>query len=373
MHVFVVSILGQTLIHLLIALFIWNSTKKGSLTRRLFIGVVAFLYLLFIAIWSIRSLLSLDQISALIRLFNNYYIFLVLLMVYSFLPIAIITVLEWFKLIKRRRAKAMRSVAFIIFVPITLVLCIWGHSNTINPKTQHYEIELPHHGAERDLKIALITDIHIGEIIRQKNIEHLVRMVQAEQPDYVFLGGDIIDYYFNQVEAQPEITNALKELHPDPNRLIIALGNHEYYVDTEVKKGWLRSIGTLMVDSVAHLQDSLYLIVRDDANNEGRLPLKALCAKIPEGGTTIVLEHQPGSTQESADNHIHLALHGHTHAGQFVPFNWAVAAEFPIHYGYAQKEDTQFVVSSGYGVAGSTFRVGTHSEIVMLHLKLRQP
>lgn len=368
MHVFIISIIAQTLLHTLLATLVWYSTPKGSRSRRVLIGGVVILYLLFIVGWSVRSLLTMDQLSALLRVYNNYYIFLVLWMTYSILPIAIISLMEWRRKLPKPKATALRGRVLLIILPITIALCIWGHTNTKHPRTQTYDIALPNKDGTRELKVALITDIHIGEWIQTKEIDKLVRMVQAESPDYVLLGGDIIDYHFSMVEAHPEITQALRKLHPDPSHLFIALGNHEYYVDTDEKIEWLKSIGTLLVDSVVHLDEGLYLIGRDDAMNKQRQTLQGLLSQIPQDAPKILLEHQPLPKHEASNNHIDLALHGHTHGGQFIPFNWVVALRYPYSYGHYFDESSHTVVSSGFGVAGSTFRIGTKSEIVILNI-----
>lgn len=100
----------------------------------------------------------------------------------------------------------------------------------------------------------------------------MVEMVQKEKPDYVCVGGDQIDYYFDYIEDNPQITELLSSMHPDKNRIFHVLGNHEYYIDLEKKCDWLSLCGTLLRDSVVQLNDSLYLIGRDDAYNTARAP-----------------------------------------------------------------------------------------------------
>lgn len=371
MHVFIVSIIGQSLMHLLLGTLIWLSTEKGSRLRRITIDVIITLYIIFLGGWCFRGLLGYETLANMLVILNSYYIFLVIWLSYTLIPILSIFILEWTKVLQKEKAKYYRRITLITLIPITIILCIIGHHNTTHPIVNEYDIVLDHKGPEKDLKIAFVSDVHIGEFIREKQIKQMVGMIKAEDPDYIFFGGDMLDYYFSFIEKQPAITKMLKELLPDRGKVFYVLGNHEYYADTAKKIEWMKEIGTLMINDAVQIDDSLYLVTRDDATQDPRPPLQQIMQKVPQGSTTILLEHQPATTKESQENGIDLALHGHTHNGQFIPFNWVVALRFPKSFGWYKEGDTQYVVSSGYGIAGSTFRIGTRSEIVIINLKLR--
>ena len=83
----------------------------------------------------------------------------------------------------------------------------------------------------------------------------------------------------------------------------------------------------------------------------------------------IVLDHQPWSFAEMTMNGVDLGLHGHTHNGQLWPYPLVMKLIYERPYGYHQKGPTQFYVSSGIGIAGPPYRVGTVSEMVVLHIR----
>ena len=78
-------------------------------------------------------------------------------------------------------------------------------------------------------------------------------------------------------------------------------------------------------------------------NESNRLPLKSLVEEVPEGATTILLDHQPIEPDVERALGIDLALHGHTHDGQFIPFKWLVWLNFENSYGYLHRGVTHYI------------------------------
>ncbi|MDD7437334.1 MAG: metallophosphoesterase [Bacteroidales bacterium] len=374
MRMIIISLFGQGLMNLLLLTAVWKGTIKGSIWRKIALGWVGLELLYFL--FTIITQAYLNSKGEFLRvgglMFSNYYIYIGVLMTLLMFGYFAIWILQKSGVIKgdisKRKARGM---ALIIFMPVTLILCIQGYYNTILPVVTRYDVSILHNGEPKELKIALVTDIHFGDIITKEQVRKMVKMVQAEHPDYVFVGGDQLDYYFHFVENDPEITTLIKSLHPDPSKIYHVLGNHEYYMDLEKKCDWLSSMGVLLRDQVVLLEDSIYLIGRDDAFNEQRLPLVKLMEQVPEGATSLVLDHQPTEPEEERANGVALSMHGHTHDGQFIPFKWIVGMRFENSYGYMEKDGTQYITSSGFGLSSSPIRIGTKSEIVIINLSLK--
>jgi predicted MPP superfamily phosphohydrolase len=81
-----------------------------------------------------------------------------------------------------------------------------------------------------------------------------------------------------------------------------------------------------------------------------------------------LLDHQPFKLEDAEKNGIDLQLSGHTHNGQFFPANLYVKSMFELGYGYLRKGKTQYYVSSGLGLWGPKYRIGTQSELVVINL-----
>ena len=81
-----------------------------------------------------------------------------------------------------------------------------------------------------------------------------------------------------------------------------------------------------------------------------------------------MVSHQPQSLSKLNEYPIDLELAGHTHNGQFWPGNILVKLFFKHSYGYLRIGDTQYFVTSGLGLWGPKYRIGTKSEIVVINL-----
>jgi predicted MPP superfamily phosphohydrolase len=82
----------------------------------------------------------------------------------------------------------------------------------------------------------------------------------------------------------------------------------------------------------------------------------------------ILLDHQPFHYDESVKYGVDLELSGHTHNGQLWPLNYVTAMIYELSYGYLKKGNTNFIVSSGYGLWGPRVRSGSRSEVLLINI-----
>ena len=259
----------------------------------------------------------------------------------------------------------------LLFVTITIgvsFLMIHAYHTVTHPIVKNVYLTIPKQAGDRDsLRIVLMSDLHIGEIIGKDLVQKYVSLSNAQHPDLVVLGGDIMDYESRFAE-KAHIEEDLHQLEA-PLGVYIIYGNHEYRANRNAKYRWLQKTGgILLIDSVAQPDSTFYLIGRDDYVNKKRKPLHALMQGIDIRKPIIVLDHQPWSFSEICMNGADLSLHGHTHNGQVWPYPLVLKLVYECPYGYYRKGSTQFYVSSGIGIAGSPYRVGTVSELVVLHI-----
>ena len=231
---------------------------------------------------------------------------------------------------------------------------------------------------KKSTKIVLLSDLHLGYHNRRSDFKKWVDMINAEQPDLILIAGDIID-----ISIRPLIEeNIAEEFHRLKVPVYACLGNHEYYSNQPKERRFYREAGiTLLQDSVAKI-GNLCIIGRDDRTNMQRKSLAMIMEEARKKGFIsdlhqrkysneflILLDHQPYHLEEAERNGIDFQFSGHTHHGQVWPVSWITDALYEKAYGPLQKGNTRYYISSGMGIWGEKFRIGTQSEYVVLTIE----
>ena len=110
------------------------------------------------------------------------------------------------------------------------------------------------------------------------------------------------------------------------------------------------------------------IVGRDDRSNPRRKSVGQLMSGVNRDNYIIMLDHQPYHLEESEQNGVDLQLSGHTHRGQVWPLNWVTAAMYECDWGLWKRGKTDYYVSSGIGIWGGKFRIGTDSEYVVINV-----
>ncbi len=215
---------------------------------------------------------------------------------------------------------------------------------------------------EKPLTIVLASDLHLGYHNRRPELARWVDLINAEKPDLVLFGGDIVD-----MSMRPILEGRYQEEFRRIDAPVWAvLGNHEYYGDIESAERFYKDAGILLLkDSTASFK-GVDVIGRNDLSYPCRAALHELSDSLE--GFTILLDHQPSNLEEASQEGIDFQFSGHTHHGQVWPVSWITDAVFEKAWGHYRKGDTRYYISSGLGIWGSRVRVGTRSEYLVLHL-----
>lgn len=274
----------------------------------------------------------------------------------------------WFPYWLKHNWYKVKLSLFFFFIAGIILLMALGHQNVKNPIIKHVHIHIPKtiKGQDR-LTIVMMSDMHFGETIDKGYAQKYIRLCNEQKPDLVVIPGDVIDYESRFAEKM-QIEDDLNKIDA-PLGVFITLGNHEYRANKYAKLRWFQKTGcTLLIDSVAMPDSAFYLIGRDDAINPKRASLYTLMKNLDPEKPAIVIDHRPDFINEIVMNHADLGLHGHTHNGQFWPNSILQKLWYLCSFGYYQKGGSQFYVSAGLGCAGPPFRIGTKSELVVVHL-----
>ncbi|MBD8389716.1 metallophosphoesterase [Dysgonomonas sp. BGC7] len=219
----------------------------------------------------------------------------------------------------------------------------------------------------KPLRIVAISDLHLGYGIGKKEFETWVELINAEKPDMVLIAGDIIDNSVRPLEKG----NFAESFHKikAPMGIYACPGNHEYISGIKGSLDFIEKTGVrLLRDSVAEVDSCIYVIGRDDRSNEGRKSLKELTDSLDHSKFIILLDHQPYNLEESEQQGVDLQISGHTHQGQVWPISAITKALYEIDHGFLKKGNTDIFVSSGIGIWGGKFRIGTQSEYVVIDI-----
>ncbi|HYX38563.1 MAG TPA: metallophosphoesterase [Oligoflexus sp.] len=218
-------------------------------------------------------------------------------------------------------------------------------------------------------RIAQISDLHVSFMIRRRYVQSVVNKVNTLGADMVVLTGDIVDGSVARLKSYVE---PLATLQPAAHRYFI-LGNHEYYAGVRSWVDHFRSLGlTVLLNeyrTIHHKGSTLHLGGVVDpagtASGEGPKPENAL----GPGGLRILLAHNPKLAPHAAPLGFDLMLSGHTHAGQFYPWNIAVRLVHAPHVVGLSREGKMWVyVNPGTGSWGPPIRLGTQPELTVIHL-----
>ena len=234
--------------------------------------------------------------------------------------------------------------------------------------------------------IAQLSDIHVGPTIRVRYIERIVHAVNRLGADMVAITGDVVDGSVAELRTHVAPLGKLKARHGT----YVVTGNHEYYAGAHAWVDELRRLGlhVLMNEHVVLQTRNVSGAQTDEEVHESALVVAGVTdytaghfddshASDPEGAvrdappqvhTRVLLAHQPRSAIAAAQAGYQLQLSGHTHGGQFFPWNLFVPLQQPFTAGLHRLHDMWVYVSRGTGYWGPPKRFGAPSEITLLRL-----
>ena len=267
-----------------------------------------------------------------------------------------------------------KGVAFVTLLAAAAVVVAAGYYNAVHPVWRELVIDLPGKaGKLKKLDLVMVSDIHLGTLIKNSRLDQLVAEINSRQPDAVLLAGDIIDEDLRPVAANG-LGYGLEKIRSRYG-IYAVNGNHEFIGGADAAEKYLSAHGINMLrDRVVLVAGAFYIAGREDRsiNRLGagrRMALPELMKGVNLDLPVILMDHQPFDLHEAAEAGVDLQVSGHTHHGQMWPLNYIVDLIYQIPYGPGKIGDTSFYISNGYGTWGPPVRTGNRPEIV--HIKLR--
>ncbi|MFT3752356.1 MAG: metallophosphoesterase [Paludibacter sp.] len=287
----------------------------------------------------------------------------------SFLVVDIVRIANYFIHFAPVGMAAFRMWAMYITLGSTVVALVIGNIKFNHPEVVTLNLNTEKPLQHKTLKIVAASDIHLGVSIDKKQLQKYVKLINDQHPDIVLFPGNVSDREMKPVISQ-HMDEELRSIKA-PLGVFAINGNHEHYAETpNATAEYLKKAGiTFLRDEVSLVDSSFYIVGRDDRTNHKRKKLSEIIKGLDTTKPLILMDHQPFHLQEAEDNGIDLQISGHTHNGQFFPGNLFVKRMFELGHGYLKKSKTHYYVSSGLGLWGPQYRIGTQSELVVINLK----
>jgi len=239
------------------------------------------------------------------------------------------------------------------------------------------EVRIPVSGLPQALhgfSIAQVSDVHVGPTIKRGFVEGIVRRVNALNADLIAVTGDLVDGSVQQLAAHTAPLAGLAARHG----AFFVTGNHEYYSGERAWTDEIRRLGMQVLKNehvvLKHDGASLVLAGVTDYSahhfdpSQRSDPAAALFGAPADAGAKILLAHQPSSATAAAQAGFDIQISGHTHGGQFWPWNLFVHFFQPFTSGLHRLENLWIYVSRGTGYWGPPNRFGVPSEITRIRL-----
>ena len=225
---------------------------------------------------------------------------------------------------------------------------------------------------ERPIKLVMVSDLHIGYHNPRKELHRWVDMMNAEKPDMVLIAGDIIDMSMRPLKEERMAEEFRRLTAP----VYACLGNHEFYSGEAGARQFYHDAGIHLLRDSAVVVGDLCIIGRDDRTNFHRKSLGRIVKEneslISRSSFLILLDHQPYHLEQAERHHIDFQFSGHTHHGQVWPISWITEGIYECAFGSYQRGNTRYYISSGLGIWGGKFRIGTRSEYVVAEIKNKE-
>lgn len=250
-----------------------------------------------------------------------------------------------------------------------LVAGLYGMFNASWTRITRMTVQLANlPAAWRGRTAALISDVHLGHVRNGSFLRRLVGKVLKEEPDLIFIAGDLFDGTAIDAGRAAEPLNKLTA----PHGVYFVAGNHEQFRDDSAYLQAVAATGVRVLTNEKVEADGLQIIgvPYRNATQDGHLASVLHRIGVDRDRASILLIHAPDRPEIAEAAGVSLQLSGHTHLGQFIPWSWMAQRIYrQFVYGLSRIGMMQVFTSSGAGTWGPPLRLGSNPEIVMLEFQ----
>jgi predicted MPP superfamily phosphohydrolase len=222
--------------------------------------------------------------------------------------------------------------------------------------------------AWRGRRAALISDLHLGHVRNGSFLRRMVTKILKEEPDAIFIAGDLYDGTAIDAQRAAEPLQALVA----PHGVYFVAGNHEQFGDDSKYLHAIGAAGVRVLTNEKVEVDGLQIagVPYRNAARGGDFELALRGIRLDRNRASVLLTHAPDHPQIAEAAGVSLQLSGHTHLGQFIPWSWMARRVYrQFVYGLSRVGKMQVFTSSGAGTWGPPLRLGSNPEIVVLEFQ----
>jgi predicted MPP superfamily phosphohydrolase len=367
-------------VFLALILFIWTGMHVYVFWRASSVPMIA-RHLPRSVLWGVACILWMSYIVARIvghfapvsrffEIFGANWIGVLFLMLVPLLLVDVVTV---FGLSFPHLAPLLRGWALVAGAVLCVVALVQGLRA---PVVQNYEVQLAGLPASGDGTVLILaSDFHLGTMLGKDWLAARIDQIQAQRPDIVVLGGDIVE---GDDPSELELLPLLRRLSA-PLGVWAVTGNHEFHA------GGLKRGASLLEDAGFHVLHDRWTEVRpglilagvDDLTSRrrrgetGNFVERSLAGR-PVGTATVLVSHTPWQAEVAAKSAVGLMLSSHTHEGQIWPFGYLVRLTYPFLAGRYEINGMTVIVCRGSGTWGPRMRLWQRGEIIRITLRAPQ-
>ena len=259
--------------------------------------------------------------------------------------------------------------AFFVPLFLSMALAIFGYFEALDIHAEKIVFQSPKIPREMGrLKIAQVSDVHLGIIVRETRLSRILRRVKEFDPDILVSTGDLVD---GQASDLASITPLLQEIRPRYGKFAV-VGNHEYYAGFRQSRQVLKNAGFVLLRGERTNVAGISIAGADDPAGE----YFGLYRNIPDSKLlpsatfprrfVLFLKHRP-RVERDALSLFDLQLSGHTHKGQIFPFALLTRFYYRLDSGYLTK-GAYLYVNGGSGTWGPPIRLLAPAEVTLIEL-----
>ncbi len=271
-----------------------------------------------------------------------------------------------------KKTKAARS-AFVVPALAAVSICVYGYHEARDIQVEHMEI--PTHKLTERVRIAQISDVHLGLIIREDHLGRIADAIRKEKPDMLVSTGDLLDADDGHLDG---LEKPLRQINPRLGKFAV-LGNHEFIWSEKSSMDFMKKAGfrVLRADSAAAGDRLIVAGVDDPAarffTGAHETDERRFLRSLPQDKFILFLKHRP-TVDPDSHGLFDLQLSGHTHKGQIFPFSLLTWFYYPQHAGKLSVVDGSFLyVNRGAGTWGPPIRFLAPPEVTIIDLVPQAP